>query len=95
MKGASFNQSLNFIELSAWPALKSVIVNFFGNHSMSEYQKMIYELMENFRKLGARMSVKIYFLRSHLDYFLENCGDFYEEQGKCFHKDLRGMEEHY
>ena len=26
------------------------------------------------------MSVKMYFLRSHLDYFLYNCGDYSEEQ---------------
>ena len=56
---------------------------------------MVDELMENFRKLGSRMSVKMHFLRSHLDYFPENCGDFSEEQSKRFHQDLRGMVEGY
>ena len=54
---------------------------------------MVDELMENFRKLGARMSVKMHFLHSHLDYFPENCGDLNEEQGELFHQDLHGMEE--
>ena len=39
----------------------------------SENQKMVNELMED-ANLGARISVKMYFLRSHLDYFPENCG---------------------
>ena len=56
---------------------------------------MVNELIENFRKLGARMSVKMHFLRSHLDYFPENCGNFSEQQGERFYQDLRGMEECY
>ena len=32
------------------------------------------------------------FLRSHLDYFLENCGDFSEEQVERFHQDISDME---
>ena len=56
---------------------------------------MVEELMENFRKLCARMSVKMHFLRSHLDYFPENCKDFREELIKRFHQELRDMEEHY
>ena len=48
--------------------------------------------MENFRQIGARMSVKMHFLRSHLDYFPENWGDFNEEQGERFHQDISYME---
>ena len=72
---------LNPAELSAWISLNSVIVNFLGCHRNSQYQKVVDELMENFCQIGANMSVKIHFLRSYLDYFLENCGDFNEEQG--------------
>ena len=85
----------NPIELSAWLALKSDIINFLGDHKISEYQKMVDELMENFRKLGAHMSVKMQFLRFHLDYFPENCGNFSEKQDEHFHQDLRGMEGRY
>ena len=56
---------------------------------------MVDVLMENFCKLGVHMSVKMHFLWSHLDYFPENCGDFSEEQGECFHQDIHVMEEHY
>ena len=95
MNDASFDELLNPTELSAWLALKSVVVNFLGNHRSSEYQNMIDKLLENSRKLGARMSVKMQFPRSHLDYFPENCGDFSKEQGEVFHQDLHGMEERY
>ncbi|KAK3865951.1 hypothetical protein Pcinc_028473 [Petrolisthes cinctipes] len=78
------------IELSAWLCLKSVIGNFLGNHQSPEYEKTVDELMESFR-----MSVKMHFLRSHLDYFSNNCGDFSEEKGERFHKDIQVMEERY
>ena len=51
--------------------------------------------MENFRQIGARMSVKMHFLRSHLCYFSENCGNFSEEQGERFHQDISDMEKRY
>ena len=51
--------------------------------------------MHNFPALGARMSTKMHFLNSHLDYFPENCGDYSEEQDERFHQDMRMMEERY
>ena len=53
------------------------------------------ELMEKSRQIGARMSVKMHFLRSHLDYFSENCGDFSEEQGERLHQYISNMKERY
>ena len=41
------------------------------------------------------MSVKMHFLRSHLDYFPHNWGDFSEEQGERFHQDISDMEKRY
>ena len=37
----------------------------------------------------------MHFLWSHLDYFLENCGDFRDKQGERFHQDISDMEKHY
>ena len=51
--------------------------------------------MKSFEKLGARMSIKMHFLQSHLDYFPENCGDYSEEQGERFHQDIKTMETRY
>lgn len=55
---------------SAWMSLKPTIANFLGNHRNSQYRKVVYDLMKNFRQLGARMSVKMHFLRSHLNYYI-------------------------
>ena len=55
---------------------------------------MVDKLIENFRKFRTHVSENALSLFP-LDYFPENCGGFSEEQGKCFHKDLRGMEERY
>ena len=76
-------------------SLKSIISNFLGNKTSSQYQKTVDELLENFCKLGSRMSVKIHFLHSHLNYFPENCGDYSEEKAKRFHQDISFMEERY
>ncbi|GFW26832.1 uncharacterized protein TNCV_1376751 [Trichonephila clavipes] len=41
------------------------------------------------------MSVKVPFLHSHLDYFPENFWVVSEEQGECFHQDIKEMERRY
>ncbi|XP_076053032.1 uncharacterized protein LOC143032339 [Oratosquilla oratoria] len=95
MKDSMFDDALNAAELSVWCSLKSVIRNFLGNNRSAEYEKEVDELLNSYQKLGARMSVKMHFLRSHLDYFPQNCGDFSEEQGERFHQDISVMEERY
>ena len=95
MKDSTFDDALSATELSAWGSLKSVITNFLGNNRCEEYKKEVNEFLKNFQKLGARMSVKLHFLRSHLDHFPESCGDLSEEQGERFDQDIRVMEECY
>ncbi|KAF2366395.1 hypothetical protein FHG87_002845 [Trinorchestia longiramus] len=75
IKDTSFDDALNPAGLSVWLSLKSVIANFLGNHRSAQYQKVVDELMENFRRLCACMLVKMHFLRSYRDYFPEICGD--------------------
>ena len=41
---------------------------------------------------GCRMSVKLHFLSSHLDFFQENLGDFNKKHGERFHQDIEPME---
>ena len=51
--------------------------------------------MQNSQALSTRMSTKMHFLNSHLNYFPENCGDYSEEQSERFHQDIHMMEERY
>jgi len=41
------------------------------------------------------MFLKIHFLHSHLDFFLENCGAVSGEHGECFHQDISSMGKRY
>ena len=85
MKDPMFDEALSKSELSAWQSLKSVVTNFLRKHRSAEYEKEIEKLLKSFRKFGARISVKLLFLLSYLDYFPKNCGDLNEEQGERFH----------
>ena len=48
-----------------------------------------------FEALGCRMSLKVHFLRTNLDYFAQNLGDMSEEHGKRFHQDIKNLETRY
>ena len=41
------------------------------------------------------MSLKLHFLRSHLDVFQDHLGDFSEEHGERFHQNIQPMEKRY
>ena len=41
------------------------------------------------------MSIDIYFISAHLEYFLDSNVDYSEEQGECFNKDILTMEDIY
>ena len=45
--------------------------------------------------MGCRMSVKLHFLCSHLDFLQENFSDFSEEHGERFHQDIEPMKTRY
>ncbi|KMQ83772.1 hypothetical protein RF55_19128 [Lasius niger] len=52
-------------------------------------------MVENFRKLGCLMNLKLHFLDSHFDYFPEILGDYSEKQGERFHQDIKEMGRRY
>ncbi|KMQ86748.1 putative 50 kda protein in type i retrotransposable element r1dm [Lasius niger] len=57
-----------------------------------EITKNSMEMVENLRKLGCLMNIKLHFLDSYIDYFPENLNDYSEEQGEQFHQDIKEME---
>lgn len=95
MQDESFPQSMSELEKSAWLAYKRVTENFLGNNKPENYKEIVEEMLQHFRNLGCRMSVKVHFLNSHIDYFPENLGATSEEQGERFHKDIKTMETRY
>ena len=95
MQDQTFTARMTVVERAAWCSYVSVIREFLGNTKSSNYRILVYVMLQNFQALGARMSIKLHYLFSHLDYFPGNLDDVSEEQGERFHQDIRTMEERY
>ena len=97
MQNQTFTACATVAERAAWCSFVSVIREFPGsNTKVSNYRRNLADVMlQNFQALGARISIKLHYLFSHIDYFLENLGDVSEELGERFHEDIRTMVERY
>ena len=78
-------------ESAAWCSYVSVVQEFLGNTNASNYRYLVDLMLRNSQALGSRMSIKLHYLFSHLDYFPENLGNVSEEQGERFHQDIKMM----
>jgi hypothetical protein len=56
---------------------------------------LVEELLSLYQTLGCNMAMKIHFLSSHLEFFLENCGSVSDEYDERFHQDTAAMEGRY
>lgn len=95
LQDEGFKQSLSGAELEAWEAFKWSCENFLGNHKSPTYREGVQRLIDSYQNLGCRMSLKMHFLHSHVDYFPENLGMVSDEQGERFHQDIQLMERRY
>ena len=68
--------------------MKSVVVNFLGSHCHVKYPDIVDSILKAYEQLGARMSLKMHFLHSHLDFLLSNLGKVSDEIGERFHQDI-------
>ena len=67
-----FEKRLNPQESPAWKSFVSVVEGFLGNHKTENCRQLIDTLLRNYKTMGCRMSLKIHFLHSHLDFLPEN-----------------------
>jgi len=88
-------ESMNDMERNAWKAFRMTVEGFLGNHKRNDYAEIVANLIETYQKLGCRMSLKLHYLHSHLDFFCDNLGDVSEEHGERFHQDILVMEKRY
>ena len=95
MNDHEFPSSMSKEEFYAWDAFVKVVKNFFGNKKASNYKELVANLLSSFEDIGAKMSIKVHFLHSHLARFPENLGALSDEQGERFHQDVKEMEERY
>ena len=95
VKDTDFEELLNLKELRAWEAFKSVCSGFLGNTRVPDYQACIEKLLKSYEDMGCRMSLKIHFLHSQLNFFPPNLGAVSDEHGERFHQDITKMESNY
>jgi len=69
----------------AWVCHKAVINQFLGKNREPNYKQIVDDMLVTFQKLVCRMSLKIHFLFSHVDYFLDNLNDYSEEMCETFY----------
>ena len=95
MKDPNFIASMTKKEFAAWISFIVVVKKFLGNNKANNDIQIVEDMLSKFQSLGAKMSIKIHYLFSHLDRFPENLGELSEEQGERFHQDIKVMEERY
>ena len=83
------------LERNAWQAFGMIVEGFLGKHQRDDYAMLVSNLIKSYEKLGCRMSLKLHFLHSHLDFFRDSFGNISEEHGERFHQDIQVMEKRY
>lgn len=95
MRDAVFRGKLNPSELAAWDAFVLVVHKYLGNERAENYIELVESMLMAYQKFGCRMSLKMHFLHSHLDFFPANLGSVSDEHGERFHQDIAVMEVRY
>ena len=90
-----FQEWLNTLELAAWKGFKLVVNNFLENYRHNEYADMVDNMLKAYENLGSRVSLKMHFMHSHLNFFPPNLGAVSDEQRERFHQDIFVMESCY
>ena len=92
MQNQIFTARMTVAKRATWFSYVSVIREFLSNTKASNYRSLVDVMLQNFQARGARISIKLYYLFSHLDYFPENLGNVGKKHEERFHQDIRTME---
>ena len=83
------------MELEAWSSFVNVVQKFLGNHKAENHHQLVQNMLKSYERMGCRMSLKMHFLHSHLDFFPANLGAVSDEHGERFHQQISIMENRY
>ena len=86
---------MNELESKTWRSFVTVTANFLGNKRSDDCVSPLQNMLDNYRDIGANMSIKVHFLGSHLHRFPENCGDVSDEHAERINQDIKIMEERF
>jgi len=67
MKDEYFDKLLHGDEKAVWDSFKFVVKGFLGNRRAQNYEELVNNLLQSYKKLGCSMLLKIHFLHLHLD----------------------------
>ena len=67
---------------------------FLGNRKAPNYREIEGELLQSYLDIGCKMSLKIYFFDSYLDFFRQS-GAVSDEHGQSFHQDISALKKRY
>ena len=95
IKCKNFSSSMSEVEKRACNAFVAVVKGFLRNTKTANYKDLVETLLDSFHALGCNMSIKVHFLKSHLNKFPASLGDASDEHSQHFHKDIKVMEERY
>lgn len=90
-----FRDLLTVEQETAWISFEAVVDGFLGNVRDPNYRQIVADMLENFGEIGTNLTLKMHFLKSHINFFPENLGVFSDEQGERFHQDLSDMEQRF
>jgi hypothetical protein len=82
-------------EKRAWKYFQNILTGLLRNVKAANFRRLVEDLLNSCKKLGSNMSLKMHFLRSHLDFFSLNCGAISNEHGEHFHRNISAMEHRY
>ena len=95
IRDPEFEKKLNQKELAAWKAFVKVVKGFLGNKKEENYKTLVENLLKGYKAMGCRMSLKVNFLHSHIEFFPKNLGAVSDEQEERFHQDIKTIETRY
>jgi hypothetical protein len=70
LSDAAFESTMKATEKAAWQVFGDVDTNFLGSknrHKNNNYTSIVNKTAHAFKDLGCNMSLKLHFLKSHLD----------------------------
>lgn len=95
LKDEPFHDTLTDQQRDALDALKAIVENFLGNYRAPNYVDLVNDFLTKFEKIEANMSLKMHFLKNHLNEFVNNLGVYSDQHGERFHQDIKVMEKRY
>ena len=94
-EGVFVGLNITDVEKKAWLSFTEVVSKFLGNTKDSDYKTIVGNILACFEALGCRMSLKVYILHAHLDYFPQNLSDMSEKHGERFYQDIKSIKTRY